>query len=61
MDTAGLHLLIDPPAHDTHPVRQTTVTGLTPQTRHLLRIAADMFPTRGFADLLQDPPSQHTA
>ncbi|MFJ4126506.1 STAS domain-containing protein [[Kitasatospora] papulosa] len=57
MDTAGLHLLVDPqPAAGP---RRTTVTGIRPQPLALLHTAAEVFPTLGFTELLADAqPSQ---
>ncbi|MFJ9623920.1 STAS domain-containing protein [Streptomyces sp. NPDC101181] len=52
MDSAGLHLLTDPPASDGGPARSVSVTGLTAQTRRLLSLAADVFPTEDFAQFL---------
>ncbi|MFB7090501.1 STAS domain-containing protein [Streptomyces sp. NPDC056296] len=54
MDVAGLHLLSETPPHAPYPERQRTVAvaGLASQPLRLLKLAAELFPTRAFACLL---------
>ncbi|MFD9286844.1 STAS domain-containing protein [Streptomyces sp. NPDC060030] len=59
IDTAGLHLLVDPPPADVPP-RRATVTGMQPQPLRVLRTAAELFPTLEFARLLPEA-RQHGA
>ncbi|MET9593067.1 STAS domain-containing protein [Streptomyces sp. NPDC006516] len=59
IDIAGLHLLIDPQTADSP--RRTTVTAMPMQPLELLRTAAEVFPTLGFAELLPEARPQDAA
>ncbi|MEU5656846.1 STAS domain-containing protein [Streptomyces sp. NPDC047737] len=59
IDTAGLHLLIDP--QPVNRPRRTTVTAMPSQPLELLRTAAEVFPTFGFGELLPEARTQDAA
>ncbi|MFG2311470.1 STAS domain-containing protein [Streptomyces sp. NPDC048566] len=61
MDSAGLHLLFDPPTTGESQPRTRCVTGLTPQPLRLLLTAEQIFPTLNIRDVVCDDSLEPTA